>query len=112
MIPHTGVTLGIMENIDPHDTMIPIDIIKFINGSALDRLIDSRDTNREAQANTKTTRAIIMTAHVQQVVFASEIDTHDGITNMQVLTCLYATCHVLDVAVHNIHLQIENVLHH
>ena len=53
MIPHTGVTHEIMENIDPHDTMTPKDILKVINVTALDRLIDSRDTNREAQASSK-----------------------------------------------------------
>ena len=41
--------------------MTPIDIIKVINGTYLDRLIDSRDTNREAQAHTETTHTIIMT---------------------------------------------------
>ena len=100
-----------MENIDPHDTLTPIDIFKAINGSAHEWLADSRDTNREAQADTETARSIIMTAHAQQVVFASEIDTHDGTTNIHVLTRPYATYHVLDVAVHNIHLQVENVLH-
>ena len=101
-----------MENVDLHDTMTSIDIIKAINGTALDRQIDSRDTSNEAQADIETTRAIIMTAYTHQVVFTSEIDAHDGITNIHVLTHPYATCHVLDVTVHNIHLQIENVLHH
>ena len=95
-----------MENIDSHDTKIPIAIIKVINGIALDCLIDSRDTNRKAQVDTETTRAIIMTAHVHQIVLASEIDAHDGITNIHELTHPYATCHVLDVAVHDIRLQI------
>ena len=112
MIPHTGVTQEIMKNIDPQEKMTPIDIIKVINRTALDRLIDSRDTNREAQADTETTHAIVMTAHVHQVVSASRIDDHDGITNIHLLTHPYVTCHVLDVAVHNIHLQIENALHH
>ena len=53
MIPHTGVTQEIIENIYPHATMTPMDIIKVINGTALDPLIDSRDTNREAQAISK-----------------------------------------------------------
>ena len=55
----------IMENIDPHDTITPIDIVKVINVTALYQLVDSRDTNREAQADPETTRAIITTAHAQ-----------------------------------------------
>ena len=92
--------------------MTPIDIIKVINGTSFDRLIDSRDTNHEAQSGTKTTRAIIMTAHAHQIVFTSEKNAHDGITNIHVLTHPYATCHVLDLAAHNRNLYIENVLHH
>ena len=106
MIPHIGATQETMENIDPNDTMIPTDTIKAINRTALDQLIDFRDTNREAQANTETTRAIIMTSHAHQVVFASEIDAHDGITSIHVLTRPYAACHVLDVTVQHIYLQI------
>ena len=53
-----------------------------------------------------------MTAHVHQVVSTSKIDAYDGITNIYVLICPYVACHVLDVAVHDIHLQIENELHH
>ena len=68
MIPQTGMTRDIMENIDHHDTMAPIDIIRAINGTALDRLVETRDTNRGAEANTETTRAIDMTAHAHQVV--------------------------------------------
>ena len=49
MILHTGMTQQIMENIDPHDTMTPIDIFRVTD---FDRLIDSRDTNRETQADT------------------------------------------------------------
>ena len=60
---HTGVTQEIMENIAPHITMTSIDIVKAINVSALDRIIDSRDTNREAYADTEKTHAIVMTAH-------------------------------------------------
>ena len=48
MIPHIGVTQETLENIDPSDTVIPTDTIKTINETAFDRLIDSRDTNREA----------------------------------------------------------------
>ena len=111
MISHTGVTPEIMENIDPQDTMTPIDIVMVINVTALDRLINSRDTNREAQTDTETTLAIIMIAHAHQVVSSSKIDAHDGITNIHVLICPYVACHVLDVAVHNIHLQVKNVPH-
>ena len=49
MITHTGVTQEIMENIDPHDTMTPIDMLKAINVTALDQLIDSRYTNHESK---------------------------------------------------------------
>ena len=101
-----------MVNIDQHDTMTPKDIVKVINVTAIDRLIDSIDTNSEAKADTEITRAIIMTTHAHQIVSAWEIDAHDGITNIHILTHPYATCNVLDVAVHNIHLCIENVLHH
>ena len=48
MIPQTRVTQETMQNIDPHDTMTPTDIIKAINGTAIDQLIDSRDMNQEA----------------------------------------------------------------
>ena len=68
--------------------------------------------DREAQADTETAHAIIMTAHAHQVVSASETDTLDGITIIHVTTHRYAKCHVLDVASHKIHLQIEHVLHH
>ena len=104
MILHTGTNREIMNNIDLYDTMTHIDILKAINGTTLDRLIDSRDTNREAQADTETTRAIIMTVHAHQVGFASEIDAHDGISNVHVLIHHNSVCHVLDVAAHNIHL--------
>ena len=63
MIPHTGMTREIIENIYPHDTMTPIEIVMVINGTAIDRLIDSRDTKRENHADAVTTCAIIMTAH-------------------------------------------------
>ena len=53
-----------------------------------------------------------MTAYAHKVVSTSKIEAHDRITNMHVLTNPYATCHVLDVADHKIHLQIEHVLHH
>ena len=74
-----------MENIDPHGAMTPIDVIKLINGIFLDQLVDSRGTNREAQADTETTCAIIMTAHAHLIVFALEINAHNGITNIHVL---------------------------
>ena len=112
MIPSKSVTQETMENIDPSDTIIPTDTIKTINETALERLINSRDTNREAQADSGAARAIVMTAHAHQVVFASEIDVRDGETNIHEQTHPYATCHVLDVTFHNTHLQIENVLHH
>ena len=112
MIPRTGLTKEIMHNLDLHDTMTPIGIIKVINGTALDLLIDSRDTNHEAQVDTESARKIIMTAHAHKVVFASEIDAHDGMTNIHLLPRPYAICLVSDVAAHNIHLQIESVLDH
>ena len=37
MNPHTGVTQEAIENIDPHDTMDPIDMVKVINVTALER---------------------------------------------------------------------------
>ena len=39
MTPHTGMTKKIMENIDPHDTMVLIDTVIVINVTALDQLI-------------------------------------------------------------------------
>ena len=91
--------------------MILTDITKAINEIVIDRLIYFRATNREAQADSEATHAIFMTAHAHQVVFASKIDACDGATNIQELTHLYKICHVLDVAVRNTHLQIENALH-
>ena len=108
MIPHR-VTQETMENIDPNDTTIPTDIIKAINDTAYDRLTTSRDTNYEARTDSKT-RAIAATAQARQIVFSLEIDAHVGVMNIHVLTHPYATCHVLDVAAHNINLRIENVL--
>ena len=112
MIPHTGVTQEIIENIDTPDTITPIDIINVINRIALDRLIDSRDTYREPYADSEKTRAVAITTRAHQVVIALEMSAHVGETNIHVLTRPYATCHVLDVTVHNIRLQIANVLHH
>ena len=66
--------------------MIPTDIIKAINETALE-------------------------AHVHQVFFAFDIDIHVEATNIHVLTHRYAACHVLDVTVYNIRLQIANVSH-
>ena len=91
-----------MEIIDLNDTMTPTNIIKAIREKAHNRLIASRDTSHEALTDSKTIHAIILTGHAHQFVFALEIDVHIGITNTHVLTHLYATCHVLDVAVHNI----------
>ena len=93
MIPHRGVTQETMENIDPSDKMIPTDLIKNINEIALDRLIDSKNTNHEARTDSETTRAIFMTAHAHHVVFASEIDVHDGATNSHLPIHPYAICH-------------------
>ena len=74
MTPHIRVAKETMENIDLSDMIIPTDTIKAIKKTALDQLLGSRDTNREAQADSETTRATVMTAHAHQVVFASEID--------------------------------------
>ena len=85
MNPHTGVTQEIMENFDPYDTMTRIYILKVINVTALDRLINSKDMSREAQADTEITHAIVMTAPVHQVVSTSKKGAHDRITNNHVL---------------------------
>ena len=111
MIPLIGVTQETMQNIDPNDTMIPVDKIRAINRTALDRIIDSRDTNCGARADSETTHASVITAHAHKVVFALEKYVHDGITNIHVRTNPYTISHVLDAAAHNILLQIENVLH-
>ena len=89
--------------------MIHTDTITATNETAVNRLIDSRDTNREAQADSETTRTIFITAYAHQVVFASEIDAHDWATNIHEQTHPYAIFHVFDVATHKIHLQIESV---
>ena len=47
---------------------------------------------------------------VQQVVFDSKKDVHDGITNIQKLIYTYTTCHALDGATHNVHCLMQNVL--
>ena len=112
MIPHIGVTQETIENIDPNDTMSPIDIIKAINETALDQLVESRNTSHEAWADSETTCAIVITSHTHHVFLALEIEVHVRATNIHVLTHPYAKCRVLDVAVHNIHLQIANVPHH
>ena len=101
-----------MENIDPSDMMISADTIKAIHQTALDQLVDSRDTNRKALSDSETAREINMITHAQQVVFTSGLDAEDGVTNIHVLTHPYVTCHVLHVATHNIHLQIANILHY
>ena len=75
MIPHIGVTQEIMENIDPNDTMTPVNITKTINRTDLDRRIDSRDTYCEPQTDTETVRAIIMISHAHEAVSITEIDT-------------------------------------
>ena len=112
MIRHVGVIQGTLENINPNDTMIPTDKIKAIDETALDQLVDYRDTNREVPADSETTHAIGITSHADQIALTLEIDVHVGATKTHVLTHPYATRHVVDVAVHNIRLQIANVLHH
>ena len=94
MIPHTEVTQEVMENMDHYDTMTHIHIIEVINGTPLDPLIGSTDTTRETQADTETNRVIIMIAHAHQIVSASEIDAHDGITNIHVLSHPCPTCYL------------------
>ena len=111
MTPHIGVTQETIENINSSDTIIPNDVIKVINKIALDRLIDSRDTSREALAESKAAHAIVMTVHAHQVVLASEKDIQDGSTNIHGLTHPYMTGHVLDVEAQNTQMQIENILH-
>ena len=112
MIPHLGVTLQTMDNIDPSDTRILSDMIKDIKGSTFDRQIDSRYTNREALADSKETGEIVTTSHALLVVFASEMDIHVGAKNIHKPTLVYATCHVFNVKALNIRLQIANVLRH
>ena len=112
MIPHTGVTREIMENIDPHDTMACRDILKAINVTTRARLFNSRETNREAKADIETTRTNSMTLTLTKSFSLRRQTSHDGITNIHILIHPYAICHVSDVAAHNIHLQIENLLRH
>ena len=112
MFLHMGMTQENMENIDPNDTVIPTGIIKAIKETAHDRLIAFRDTNNEARTDYEITHAIALINHAHQAVFALQIDVHVGEMNIHVLIHPYATCHVLDVGVHNIHLQIANVLDH
>ena len=92
--------------------MIPRDIIKAINETFLDWLVNSNDTNHEARIDYMATLEIVMTAHAQIAVLALEIDVHVETTNIRVLTHPYTECHVLDEATHSIQLQIANVLHH
>ena len=106
------MTKETMESIDPNDTMIHMDTIKAISGTAQDHLIDSRDAIHKAQIDSKIIHPNVTTAHAEHPVLASEIDVQDFITNIYVLTYSYATFHALDVGAHNITLQIENVLHH
>ena len=77
MISHIGATQETMENIHPSDMMVPTDTIKAIKETALHQLTDSGDTNREAQGDSETTRAIVMTAQAHLVAFASGIDVHE-----------------------------------
>ena len=70
MIPQIGVNQETIENVDTNDTPIPTDRIKAINETPHGRLIASRETNHQAQTDSETTRAIFLTAHAHQVVFA------------------------------------------
>ena len=101
-----------MESIDLNDTIIPTDFIRVIKETALDRLVDYRNTSQESRADSETARAVDSTAHAHQAALALEIDAHVGVTNIHVLNHTYAICHVFDGAAQYIHLQIANVLHH
>ena len=101
MIPHIGVTQGIMENIDPNELMISTGIIKATNETVLGRLIDSGDTNHEARTYSETTHAIVITTHAHQAFLALEIDDHAGVANIHAQIYPSATCRVSDVAVHS-----------
>ena len=112
MILHLGVTQEAIKNINPNDTMIPIDILKATSMITHEQLIASKDMCHEVRTDSETTHAIVSIAHVNQAVFALEINVYFEVVNIHVLTHPYAICHVLHLAVHNIHLQTANILHH
>ena len=80
-----GVTQETKEITDPNDTKIPIDTVKVIIEITHDQLIASRHTNHgtEAQVDSETIHAIVLTAHVHQVCFALEIDVCVGKMNIR-----------------------------
>ena len=89
-----------MGTTDPNDTMTLTGIIKTINEIDNDRLIVSRDTNNEAQADSEVINAIYLTTHAHQVILALEVDLHIGIMNMPALYLLFATCDVSNMEAH------------
>ena len=103
-------TMGIT---DPSDTMIPLDIIKVSSEIDCDQLVDLEDIINvtEVQVDSEKIHAIILTAHAHQVVYTLDLDVYVGIMNILGLIHPYAGRLVSDIAAHNIHLQIANVLH-
>ena len=55
--------------IDPNDAMIAPEIIKVISDSDLEKQTVSRDISQEAQIDSKTIHAIVLTAQAHKVVF-------------------------------------------
>ena len=98
------MTQETMKIIDPRQKMNPTDIIKTNTKIDHDQLFSFRDTSHEARIDSGTVHAIFLTTHANQVIFALEIGVHLGTMNIRVLTYPYATCHLLDVATHSIHL--------
>ena len=112
MALHIGVTQKTRESIDPDNKVFRTDMNKVISEIAQYRLIASNDTSHETQIDSETTRAIVSTAHADQLVLTFEIDVHVRVMNIHALTHPYAKYHKSDLAVHNIHLLIANVFHH
>ena len=83
MVPHIGTTQETIDNIDLSNMIIPTDKVRVTSATALDRLVDTRDTNHEIIADSKIVHATAFTDNAHQVFFASEIDIHDQEMNIQ-----------------------------
>ena len=112
MILHRGKTQEVINIIYHNNITIPTIIVEAISETSHDQIVAFRNTIHEAQVDSETIPAIALIAHAHQLVFAREIDLHGGLTSILALIHHYAIYHVLDVAVHSIHLQTANVLRH
>ena len=76
MALHIAWNQETMEIIDPNDTIIRTHIIKDLSETAEDQRVAFRYISHEAQTDSKTTHAIVSTAHAHQVVLALGIGVY------------------------------------